>query len=78
MVGIEDFLTSSTFGPVGIAGVGDFLISSSLDLVGIVGVDGFLSSVGLIDVSRDMGMMAEAGMVLRGGGASDLSTSISS
>jgi hypothetical protein len=62
----EVFFSSSLLGPVGIVGKDDFLTSSSLVLEGSAD-DDFLTS--------EIGIIADAGMVLRGGGASDLSTS---
>ena len=75
---VDAFLISSLLGPVGIADVDGFLVSSTLGLAGIVDIDVFLTSDVFAVESRDMGMIAEAGIVLRGGGASDLSTSSSS
>ena len=73
----DAFLISSLLGPVGITGVDGDLTSSSLGLLETVDVDDFLTSIVLAGKSRDRGMMAEAGIVLRGGGAKVLSTSSS-
>ena len=60
----DSLFTASLLGPVGIDGVDDFWTSSSLSFA-VVDVDDFLTSVVFAAESRDMGIMAEAGISLK-------------